>query len=112
MEVSKAGASLYFGYISSSFPILMVCCQIINLFVLICREGFEQSRIDALLHRIELSQKHQTSNFGLQLTFVSHSNYSCYPKYKTLEFFLFHRENICVGTHQKLSKGHLFQREK
>ncbi|XP_052814769.1 presequence protease, mitochondrial-like [Mya arenaria] len=28
-------------------------------------EGFEQSRIDALLHRIELGTKHQTSNFGL-----------------------------------------------
>ncbi|XP_060592348.1 presequence protease, mitochondrial-like, partial [Ruditapes philippinarum] len=31
----------------------------------VIQEGFEQSRIDALLHRIELSTKHQTSNFGL-----------------------------------------------
>ena len=36
-----------------------------------CREGFEQSRIDALLHKIELSQKHQTDNFGLGIAFVS-----------------------------------------
>lgn len=33
----------------------------------VIKNGFEQSRIDALLHRIELSQKHQTSNFGLHL---------------------------------------------
>ena len=44
--------------------------QIINDTVdKVIQEGFEQSRIDALLHRIELSQKHQTSNFGLHLTF-------------------------------------------
>ena len=35
----------------------------------VIQDGFEQSRIDALLHRIELSQKHQTSNFGLHLVF-------------------------------------------
>ncbi|XP_053386243.1 presequence protease, mitochondrial-like [Mercenaria mercenaria] len=33
----------------------------------VIEEGFEQSRIDALLHRIELGTKHQTSNFGLGL---------------------------------------------
>lgn len=31
----------------------------------VIKEGFEQSRIEALLHRIELQTKHQTSNFGL-----------------------------------------------
>ncbi|BFZ21931.1 hypothetical protein BsWGS_24970 [Bradybaena similaris] len=30
-------------------------------------EGFDKGKIDALLHRIELDQKHQTSNFGLHL---------------------------------------------
>ena len=30
-------------------------------------EGFPQERIDALLHRIELGTKHQSSNFGLGL---------------------------------------------
>lgn len=29
--------------------------------------GFEEERIDAILHRIEISQKHQSSNFGLNL---------------------------------------------
>ncbi|XP_037077818.1 presequence protease, mitochondrial-like [Pollicipes pollicipes] len=29
--------------------------------------GFEQERIDAILHRIELSRKHQSQNFGLGL---------------------------------------------
>ncbi|KAK3104887.1 hypothetical protein FSP39_012452 [Pinctada imbricata] len=33
----------------------------------VIKEGFEQKRIDALLHSIELSLKHQTSNFGLGL---------------------------------------------
>jgi Zn-dependent M16 (insulinase) family peptidase len=36
----------------------------------VIQEGFEQSRIDALLHRIELSTKHQTSNFGLGIVMV------------------------------------------
>lgn len=31
----------------------------------VIRDGFEQSRIDALLHRVELQTKHQSSNFGL-----------------------------------------------
>ncbi|CAG5126010.1 unnamed protein product [Candidula unifasciata] len=30
-------------------------------------KGFDKAKIDALLHRIELEQKHQTSNFGLHL---------------------------------------------
>ncbi|KAL5006088.1 hypothetical protein ScPMuIL_017246 [Solemya velum] len=33
----------------------------------VIEEGFEQERIDALLHKIELSLKHQTGNFGLHL---------------------------------------------
>ncbi|CAL1536313.1 unnamed protein product [Lymnaea stagnalis] len=33
----------------------------------VIKEGFEQKRIDALLHRIELSQKHESSNFGFHL---------------------------------------------
>ncbi|XP_035826011.1 presequence protease, mitochondrial isoform X2 [Aplysia californica] len=34
----------------------------------VIKEGFEKTRIDALLHRIELGQKHETSNFGFNLT--------------------------------------------
>lgn len=30
-------------------------------------EGFDQTRIEALLHRIELGQKHQTNNFGFHM---------------------------------------------
>ena len=37
----------------------------------ICRDGFDQRRIDALLHSIELDLKHQSSNFGIKLTLVS-----------------------------------------
>ncbi|CAC5412633.1 PITRM1 [Mytilus coruscus] len=45
----------------------------IDLFSLIVK-GFEQKRIDALLHQIELGQKHQSSNFGVKLTLaISHS---------------------------------------
>ncbi|KAL4217277.1 Presequence protease [Mactra antiquata] len=33
----------------------------------VIRDGFEESRIDAILHRIELSTKHQSSNYGLSL---------------------------------------------
>lgn len=29
------------------------------------RDGFEKDRIESILHRVELAQKHQTSNFGL-----------------------------------------------
>ncbi|XP_041374420.1 presequence protease, mitochondrial-like isoform X2 [Gigantopelta aegis] len=42
--------------------------QIINeTFNTVIQEGFEQKRIDAVLHKIELSLKHQTGNFGLAL---------------------------------------------
>ncbi len=33
----------------------------------VARDGFPQERIDSLLHRVELSQKHVSSNFGLTL---------------------------------------------
>lgn len=35
-------------------------------------EGFPQDRIDAILHQIELSTRHQTPKFGLNLTFGVH----------------------------------------
>lgn len=31
----------------------------------VASEGFDEERIESILHRVELSQKHQTSNFGL-----------------------------------------------
>eukprot|EP00794_Sanderia_malayensis_P000544 gene544-1199_t len=45
------------------------------------REGFEQERIESILHRVELSQKHQTSNFGLGLisTLMSSWNHDADP---------------------------------
>ena len=34
------------------------------------RQGFEQGQIDALLHQMELSIKHQDANFGLKIILV------------------------------------------
>ncbi len=39
--------------------------------MILFREGFEQERVDALLHRIELGLKHQSGKFGLHLGVVS-----------------------------------------
>ena len=39
-------------------------------------EGFPQERIDAILHRIELSTKHQGSNFGLGLLMYINSTWN------------------------------------
>lgn len=36
-----------------------------------CRNGFEDERIEALLHKIEIQMKHQSTNFGLSLASVS-----------------------------------------
>nr|CAB3264904.1 presequence protease, mitochondrial-like [Phallusia mammillata] len=35
----------------------------------VSRDGFPRDRVDAILHRIELQQKHQSSQFGLGLSF-------------------------------------------
>lgn len=35
------------------------------------RKGFEEDRIEALLHKIEIQLKHQSTSFGLALTSVS-----------------------------------------
>ena len=43
----------------------------VSLVFFVHRAGFEEERIDAILHRIEISQKHQSSNFGLNLIAVS-----------------------------------------
>ena len=40
-----------------------------------CRTGFEEERIEAILHMIELSQKHQTTSFGLGIASVSVCKY-------------------------------------
>ncbi|XP_048237962.1 presequence protease, mitochondrial-like isoform X1 [Haliotis rufescens] len=47
---------------------------IADTFDKVIQEGFEQKRIDALLHSIELALKHQSSNFGLGLgvSVISH----------------------------------------
>ncbi len=39
-------------------------------------EGFEAERIEALLHKIELSQKHQYDKFGMMLAIVSNNVFS------------------------------------
>jgi len=39
--------------------------------LVICRDGFEPERIEAILHKIELGLKHQTEKFGLNLCVVS-----------------------------------------
>ncbi|TNN26446.1 Presequence protease, mitochondrial [Liparis tanakae] len=33
----------------------------------VIQEGFEEERIEALLHKIEIQMKHQSTNFGLSL---------------------------------------------
>ncbi|XP_022112056.1 presequence protease, mitochondrial-like isoform X2 [Acanthaster planci] len=38
-----------------------------DTFKKVVENGFEKERIDAVLHKIEISQKHQTTTFGLQL---------------------------------------------
>ena len=49
---------------SNYIPILHViyCCYY--------RAGFEEERIEALLHSIELGLKHETAHFGLKLSMV------------------------------------------
>ena len=59
-------------FISSSKIIFLYsviyCCY--------CRAGFEEERIEALLHSIELGLKHETAHFGLKLSMVrkAHKN--------------------------------------
>lgn len=58
----------------SSNDVEKVTQIISDTFDQVVSEGFEQKRIDALLHQIELGQKHQSSNFGVKLTLaISHS---------------------------------------
>lgn len=47
--------------------------KIIKTFVLftVHRNGVEEERIEALLHKIEIQMKHQSTNFGLSLASVS-----------------------------------------
>ena len=35
-----------------------------------CSNGFEEERVNAVVHQIELAMKHQSSNFGLSLISV------------------------------------------
>lgn len=42
-----------------------------RLFLVANRNGFEDERIEALLHKIEIQMKHQSTNFGLSLASVS-----------------------------------------
>lgn len=43
-----------------------------NEFILLFyRTGFEEERIEALLHKLEIQMKHQSTNFGLSLASVS-----------------------------------------
>ena len=52
-------------------------CEIKNLLTVFsdefvcCREGFDAKRVEAILHKIELSIKHQSEKFGLHLGIVS-----------------------------------------
>ena len=40
-------------------------------FVILFQEGIEKTNVEALLHRIELGMKHQTTKFGLGLSVVN-----------------------------------------
>lgn len=46
-------------------PLSAICCR---------RNGFEEEQIEALLHKIEIQMKHQSTNFGLSLASVSLSD--------------------------------------
>lgn len=48
-------------------PLVGFCCH---------RNGFEEEQIEALLHKIEIQMKHQSTNFGLSLASVSLSDLS------------------------------------
>ena len=50
--------------------LLRLMCDVVSY-----RTGFEAERIEALLHMIELSLKHQTDKFGLHLGIVSEYMY-------------------------------------
>jgi hypothetical protein len=42
----------------------------LHLLIEFFRKGFEDDRIEALLHKIEIQMKHQSTSFGLALTSV------------------------------------------
>ena len=63
-----------------------------NIDMSACRDGFDQTRIDALLHQIELSTKHQTSNFGLGLIMVNTLIY--YYKDNLVEYIFTERYSL------------------
>lgn len=48
-------------------------CHMNELFLVftLYRNGFEEEQIEALLHKIEIQMKHQSTNFGLALASVS-----------------------------------------
>ena len=45
--------------------------QIMWCFTYRFSDGFQEERVEAILHQVELAMKHQTSNFGLHLISVS-----------------------------------------
>ncbi len=47
------------------------------LLFVVHRRGFEEERIEALLHKIEIQMKHQSTNFGLSLASVSSLLFMC-----------------------------------
>lgn len=51
--------------LSRNQPLSAMCCH---------RNGFEEEQIEALLHKIEIQMKHQSTNFGLSLASVSSSD--------------------------------------
>jgi hypothetical protein len=53
--------------------VYLIFLVVIRLEASCCREGFDESRIESVLHSVELSLKHETSNFGLNLVSVSQS---------------------------------------
>lgn len=44
--------------------------QHLTCYLRVFRKGFEDDRIEALLHKIEIQMKHQSTSFGLALTSV------------------------------------------
>ena len=65
---SALEAGTYITHRVIYYPLVTIMCIDIIFFT---RTGFEPERIEAILHKIELSQKHQTTQFGLGLIAVS-----------------------------------------
>lgn len=77
--------------------------NIVSFFLYYCRVGFEKEQIEALLHKIEIQMKHQSTNFGLSLASVSDMQRMHQTK-KIRQCICFY---LCLGVLNKYECGNL-----